>query len=237
MDDSAEARQCDPVSIDPSQRRPIRTRDARWAASLAERLANAGLTPNAISLAGMLGAMGAGIVLGLTSQVGPIGMRLLFILAAVLIQFRLLCNMFDGMVAVSRDLCSKTGQLWNEVPDRVSDAMILIGAGYAVGGEPTLGFGAAVVALFVAYVRAAAVAAGAPQDFTGPMAKPQRMFIMTVACVYLAVMPSGWTHWPDVPWAGVMNLALAIVVLGGLWTGLRRLRRAAGALQGEDQDG
>jgi len=68
--------------------------------------------------------------------------------------------------------------LYNEIPDRVSDAAICIGAGYGSGSLPELGYVAAVVALFVAYVRAQGAVAGAPQEFCGPMAKPQRMFTL-----------------------------------------------------------
>ena len=45
------------------------------------------------------------------------------------------------------------GNRSNEVPDRIADLIILIAAGFAVGGSPTVGLLAAVVAVFVAYVR------------------------------------------------------------------------------------
>ena len=76
-----------------------------------------------------------------------------FLAAAALIQLRLAANMFDGMVALETGRASPTGELFNEVPDRVSDAAMFIGAGYAAGGNPTLGYLAACLALFVTYVR------------------------------------------------------------------------------------
>jgi phosphatidylglycerophosphate synthase len=39
--------------------------------------------------------------------------------------------MLDGMVALASCRDSKVGELYNEVPDRVSDAAVFIGVGYA----------------------------------------------------------------------------------------------------------
>ena len=104
----------------------------------------------------------------------------------------------------------------------MSDAATLVGAGYALGATPVWGWAAACVALWVAYVRALAKSAGAPNDFCGPMAKPHRMALMTGAAVYLAALPATWR-----PSFGLMDAALAVVVVGGMITSIRRLVRAA----------
>ena len=57
------------------------------------------------------------------------------------------------MVAVGSGKASPLGEVYNEVPDRIADPLILIGAGFAAGGSPTLGYVAALLAVFVAYVR------------------------------------------------------------------------------------
>ena len=62
---------------------------------------------------------------------------------------------------------SKTGELYNEVPDRFSDAAVFIGAGFAWGGNITLGYIATILSIFTAYVRAAGKIAGAPNEFCG----------------------------------------------------------------------
>jgi phosphatidylglycerophosphate synthase len=86
------------------------------------------------------------------------------VLAAVGVQLRLLANMFDGMVAIETGRTSAVGELYNEVPDRVSDTAVLVGAGYAAGGCPVLGYVAALLAVFIAYVRAQGRVAGASQE-------------------------------------------------------------------------
>jgi hypothetical protein len=94
-----------------------------------------------------------------------------------------------------------------------------------------LGYVAAILALFVAYVRAAAKVAGAAQDYSGPMAKPHRMFAATLAALYCAIAPDAWQpQWGDRAW-GVPALALAVICAGSVATAIRRLARAAGALK------
>ena len=92
------------------------------------------------------------------------------IAAALFIQLRLLCNLFDGMVAIEGGLASKDGPFWNEFPDRVADILILVGAGLACGFV-ALGWAAACMAVLTAYVRELGRAVNVPADYRGPMAK------------------------------------------------------------------
>ena len=87
------------------------------------------------------------------------------------------------MVAVVSGRASKVGELYNEVPDRVSDAAVFIGTEFAWRGNVALGYIATILAIFTVYVRAAGKIAGAPNEFCGPMAKQHRMLVTTVACV------------------------------------------------------
>lgn len=160
---------------------------------MAQRMADAGVTPNTISVFSVLFAVAAGVALASTNAV-PEGMtqRTLWLLAALLVQGRLIANLLDGMVAVEGGKASAVGELYNEVPDRLSDPAILIGAGYAVGGHPVLGLLAALLAVFVAYVRAVGASVGVGQIFIGPFAKQQRMALITVSCMTCAFLPSDW---------------------------------------------
>lgn len=202
-------------------RRPIKSRDTRWAEAVTRVLVNTGLSPNAISVIGMIAAIAAGIAFFMTSNTLDPVQRILWFCGALFCQLRLLCNLFDGMVAVSRNIASARGEIYNEVPDRISDAAILIGLGYSAGGDIILAFVAALTSIFVAYVRAVAASTGAPNDFCGPMAKPQRMALVTVLALYLAFSPETWRS----PWSEV-ELVLAIIIVGGLLTSVRRLVRA-----------
>jgi phosphatidylglycerophosphate synthase len=198
-------------------RRPMAARDHRLFVRSAAALARAGVTPNMVSVFGMLLGILGGLALAATSlELAELHRRLLFLTAAFLVPMRGVCNILDGVVAVNCELRTSSGELFNEVPDRVSDAAMLIGAGYAFGSSPTLGLLAVVLAIFVAYIRAAVKATGAAYDFCGPMSKPVRIFLITGACLWLAIAPQ----------AGIMNLFLAVICVGCVFTAARRFRRA-----------
>src|SRR5439155_17949118 len=151
-------------------RRPIQARDTKWATSIARWLASVGLRPNQISVLSVVFAAAAAGCLALTITSPTNGKILLFIAAAAGMQLRLLCNLFDGMVAVEGGLKTKSGEIYNELPDRLSDALVLVGAGYAFPAQPwtqPLGWAAAVLAVITAYVRTLGAAAGTAQYFTG----------------------------------------------------------------------
>ena len=199
------------------ERRPIQTRTTRWAKALAAGAARLGFSPNGISLLGigvsLLGA--AAVVWG--GRAGWIG-------GAVAIQARLLCNMLDGLVAVEHGRKSPLGELFNEVPDRIEDLLFLVAAGLAIGVDG-LGWLCGLLALCTAYVRLLGGSLGFEQDFRGPLAKPQRMFWLTV--VFLIAGVSGSKQ--HAVWA--VSLGLAGIALGTLFTLLRRLTRLAGRMR------
>ena len=145
--------------------------------------------------------------------------------------------MLDGMIAVEQGRGTPTGVFWNEVPDRISDVALLVGAGYGFGGSPLAGWFAACLALFVTYIRAIGVLAGAPADFHGPFAKQQRMFSVAGLSAFLSVAPDGLHfQWgPNGAW-GPMAILLWVMVPGIAWTAWRRMRRAAEFVnQADDQ--
>jgi phosphatidylglycerophosphate synthase len=224
----------DSPAYNPADRRPIAARDSRWSRALTRRLVAWGASPNGISVAGMVSGVFAGVALAATSRVRPDewAERMLWIAGAVLVQLRLLANMMDGMVAVESGKASRVGELYNEAPDRVSDAATLVGFGYAAGGSDVLGYVAACLAVFTAYVRTLGKAAGAPNDFCGPMAKQQRMFLVTLAAVYAAATPRQWEPaWgPRATW-GLAAAVLGVIILGCAVTSVRRLVRVSRALR------
>jgi phosphatidylglycerophosphate synthase len=210
------------------ERRPMFTRDWNISQQFAGWLIARHVPPNAISLAGMTGGIGAGLALAATQLSPP--PQVMFLLAVAGIIVRGMGNLMDGMVAVGSGKASPFGELFNEIPDRVADIAILIGAGYAVGGNPTLGFLAALTAVFVAYVRAEGKVTGAAQHYCGPMAKPARMVVVLLIALYCGLTPAGWQPALQIgnqPF-GPMALGLAIIVAGGIVTVIRRLKRIAG---------
>ena len=215
----------------PSKRRPIASREWRISKRLAAWLAVRGVSPNAISVAGMLAGSAAGVCFAATQTAGKHAMWF-WLAGAAGVQLRLIANMLDGMVAVLTDRCSPVGELYNEVPDRVSDSAIFVGLGYAAGGMPTLGYAAALAAMFTAYIRTTCVTAGAPPDFRGPMAKQHRMALVTCLALLAIIMP------PDgalSQWRGFVltatRIALIVIIAGSLVTAVRRLAASSRVLR------
>ncbi len=203
-------------------RRPIAARNLALTGRIAAWLIRREASPDGISIGGMLAGLAAGFCFAATFWV-PDAARPFWLLGAALVQLRLLANLFDGMVAVGRGIASPLGELFNEVPDRVSDTAILLGLGVACGNWG-LGLAAALAAMATAYIRAVGKAAGAPSDFSGPMAKQQRMALVTALGVWCALTPLSWqvvAAWPLAAWV------LAIIALLAAVTAWRRLARTA----------
>jgi phosphatidylglycerophosphate synthase len=220
-------------TYEPDDRRPIASRDRKFWQNIAARLATRQVSPNSISVAGMAAGIVAGLLLVATSFVDSGWLqRALWLAAAAAMQLRLVANMLDGMVAIASRKASPLGELYNELPDRVSDVAIIIGAGYAVGGWPALGYVAACLAILTAYVRAVGKAAGASNLFVGPMAKPHRMFILTIVALLMAALPADWQPSWGACHAGFPTIGLAIIIMGALLTVVRRVALIVWHLQG-----
>jgi phosphatidylglycerophosphate synthase len=215
---------------DLSNRRPIKTRAAAWSQRLATALAKAQVSPDLISFTGIAFAVLGGACFALSGVMeGWPRLPLLFVGAAC-IQLRLLCNMLDGMVAVEHGKGSPAGPIWNELPDRIADTLFLVGAGYGAmaadrGFGPMLGWLCAVLAVICAYVRELGHGLGFPADFSGPLAKPQRMALLTVVAVLSMI---------DTVWKGegrTLMAGLGLIAILTAFTVGRRTARLAKALK------
>ena len=203
-------------------RRTLATRNARWARTLAERLAGAGVRPNAVSMAGVAFACASAMAFHASAGASHGVRAALLVAAAACIQLRLLCNLLDGMLAVECGLQTPAGEIFNDLPDRAADVVILAGAGYAAPEMPAaqiLGWAAAVAALLTAYVRVLGGSLGLRQHFIGPMAKQHRMFVLTVVTILAAaeVLTAGR--------ARAIPAGLAVILVGSVLTAVRRTRR------------
>jgi phosphatidylglycerophosphate synthase len=206
-----------------SSRRPLKVRSTEWARALAATLSKSGITPNTISALSVVAA-GLGGLAFVAAGRGAIDWTAGWIAGAALIQARLICNLMDGMVAVEGGKKSPTGDLWNEVPDRIADPLLLVCAGWAIG-LPWVGALAGWAALMTAYVRAVGATLTGVQDFCGPFAKQQRMACLTVAALLTAAEPL---------WSGngqIMKAAVIVIAAGTGITLARRLLRLAAKLK------
>lgn len=191
-------------------RRPLTSRQNPVLAKIAAWLARKPFpTPNQISCLSMLFALLGAVVLFFSQSPWCL------IFCAVMIQLRLLCNLFDGMVAVEGGKKTANGAIFNEFPDRIADSLFLIALGYAAD-LAWLGWLTALLAAFTAYIRVFGGSLGLPQSFQGPMAKQQRMAAMTAGCLATAAETAFWGS------AYLLQVTQLLITFGTAYTCYRR---------------
>jgi phosphatidylglycerophosphate synthase len=215
---------------DLDNRRPLKSRDTGWARAGAAWLARAGVTPDAVSAGAVVFGLVGGGFLAASGVFDGGGRAAALLGGALCIQLRLICNLMDGMVAVEHGRGGPLGPIWNELPDRIADGAFLVGAGYGaalagVGWGEAAGWAAAVFAVLTAYIRELGRALGQPADFGGPMAKPQRMALLTAAAI-VTIFEHNW-GWRGEAFAG----SLALIAIGAALTAAIRTGRLAARLK------
>ena len=209
-------------------RRPVGARENKWVRAIAAWLGRMGARPNHISLLGVLFAGLSGFCLILAPTAEPPWQSAWFLAAAAFIPFRGLCNLCDGLMAIEGGLKTKSGDIFNDLPDRISDSILLVAAGYLatwVGWGRELGWAAAMLAVLTAYVRVLGGAAGASQQYCGPMAKSHRMGVMGAACLLAALESALGLD------ERAMTLGLVMIAVGSVITIARRTYRIVRELE------
>ena len=168
-----------------SSRRPIASRDSGWAKRTAAFLAKKGFTPNFISILSIAFAFIS--LLAFFLDYKAIGNHIVnMTLVIVGVQGRLIMNLLDGMVAVEHNKKSPVGGIFNEVPDRITDSLILFGVGLLAKQLPygmDLAYIAIALSIATAYIRTLGASLNCGHHFLGPMAKQHRMALIIVGCI------------------------------------------------------
>jgi len=145
---------------------------------------------------------------------------------------RLWFNMLDGMVAIAANKTSKTGEVANELPDRLSDLLIFVGIAHAATLDPPFtmlaGYWAAFAALLTAYIGTLGQAVGAKRQFGGVMSKPWRMVIAMVAAAMTLLLPNLNELAQQQTSHSLMGIGCWVVVAGcaqTVWVRYRRIIR------------
>ena len=207
-------------------RRPLKIRSQKFIQDGAKWLSQKDITPNQISIASIVFSAFAALIL-LLLPTGFFNLWLWVFLILLSFLGRGACNIFDGLVAVEGGKSTPSGELFNDIPDRISDALILVCAGYACG-LPMLGCFAALMAVLVAYVRTLVRGVGAPSDFQGPMAKVHRMIVVAFAVIITPVEAMLFDR------GYAIALSLIIVSAGCLWTMWKRAKAGYDYLENTD---
>lgn len=208
------------TAYQPSTRRPIAQAFRRLAQTQVAWCVRRGIHPNLISYSSIVASAGAGLCFW---QAGATPALLLP--AVGFCYLRLWLNMLDGMVALASGQASRIGEIVNELPDRISDVIIFVGAGQSSLCDPSGGYWAAIFALLVAYIGTLGQAVGARREFGGVMSKPWRLVALHVgAWLTLSLL---W--WGDglIRYGGltVLDWTFVVIVAGCVQTMGVRLNR------------
>ena len=177
-----------------------------WAHNLGHFLAQHNVTPNDISLLGVMFAATAGAAFYFSLQSDALDRTLLLLLAAAAIQWRRLSGRLHTIVS-RESVQPRPHAIFYDFPNRIADALILVPAGYAVQNLPfgiELAWSAAFLGLFSAYL---SKMGNAPERKNRMTFRSLPMMLLSAACV-LSVFDSVIYR------AGIM-LWVALIVLNG----------------------
>ncbi len=180
----------------------------------------AGVSPDAISYFSMVAAAAAALCFWQSSRYPA-----LLLIAPLFCGLRLWCNMLDGMVALAAGRASWRGEILNDLPDRVSDVLIFVGAAHSGWMHPLLGYWAAIFSLGAAYVGLLGQAVGVERQFGGVMSKPWRMVVLALGAWLTFMVQVRFVRLSFLDWACLL------VVAGCLQTIAQRLGRILRALK------
>jgi len=186
-----------------------------WLRPLVGGFVSAGVTPNHLTLAALLGSVATGIAVS-AAATHP---RLLLLLPAWLLA-RMALNAMDGMAAREHGLTSRLGGALNEVGDVVSDVALYLPL--AALGEhhrwPVVAF--ALGAVLTEFCGVLGPALGGPRRYEGPMGKSDRALVVGALGLVGGLWPQmiGW--WPPLLWTA------SVLTLVTCWNRVARTLRA-----------
>jgi len=186
-----------------------------------------GITSEMVAVSGM----GLGILAGIAFMATGETTRpnLCWALGAAFCLLRIVAIRLDRALEPASLRQSREEEFYNELPERVSDAVTLIGFGFAVDSNPWLGLGSALAAIFSAYIRSIASSreSGRKIASLGLMKRRHRLFLLAGASfLTISGVPR---HWSDT-FLPLPQIVLWIVIAGCLvtvilrWTHLRGIK-------------
>lgn len=158
-------------------------------------LARAGVTPNMLTLAAIIGSLAVGVSVMQVQQ-----RPWLLLLLPVWLFVRMALNALDGMMARELNQASALGAVLNELGDVLSDLGLYLPLAALV--EPALwpvllfNFGA----VLTEFCGVLSQALGASRRYDGPLGKSDRAFLVGAFTLLTFFVPAVWKWWPTVFW-------------------------------------
>ena len=155
------------------------------------RLAQAGVTANQVTIAAMLLSIVSGIALVVLHE-----SRWILLLVPIVLIVRMALNAIDGMLAREHRMQSALGGLLNELGDVISDIALYVPFGLIAGVSSVAVNAAVALAVLSEMTGVVAVQIGASRRYDGPMGKSDRAFTFGLLATVLGfgLEAGGWTN-------------------------------------------
>ena len=175
-------------------------------------LAKQGIRPNQVTWAALLLSLAAGAAVGLSR-----GASWALLLMPPVLFMRMALNAIDGILAKEYNMKTAAGAMLNEMGDVLSDVALYLPFALAPDCcSPYLIVVFVITGCLAETAGIAGAAVGSQRRYDGPMGKSDRAFFM--GCIALLsglnILAALW-----------VNVLLAIAILMGLWTTIRRAVR------------
>lgn len=180
-------------------------------------LARAGLTPNVVTVAAIVGSILAGVAVS-QSAAKPV----LLLLLPVWLFLRMALNAIDGMMARDLGMSTQLGAVLNELGDAVSDLGLYLPLAfvYEPARWPVIAF--SIGAVLTEFSGVLGRALGASRHYEGPMGKSDRAFVVGALGLATFLFPRALSAWPWI--FAVASLLTVATCLNRVAQALKELR-------------
>jgi archaetidylinositol phosphate synthase len=153
----------------------LKKRVQSWLVIEAKFLHNLGLTPNHVSIVGIIFAIMAAIVYS-NWIINPF----LLLIAPILLLISGLFDSLDGVIARIYGKVTIFGGFFDSILDRYADSFVICGIIFGELTEMSWGFAALIGSLLVSYSRARAEASGIQMESIGLTERAERIIILVL---------------------------------------------------------
>jgi phosphatidylglycerophosphate synthase len=187
---------------------------------LMRRLADLGLTPNAVTLAAIVGSIAAGFAVSFAKS-----RPALLVVLPVWLFVRMALNAIDGMMARELGMSTQLGAVLNELGDAISDLGLYLPLAfvYEPARWPVIAF--SIGAILTEFSGVLGRALGASRHYEGPMGKSDRAFVVGALGLATFLFPAIFNTWPWI--FAIAALLTALTCLNRVSRALKELRAVA----------
>ena len=148
------------------------------------------LGPMGISLVSLITAIAAGY----SFYMADLDEKHWLLIGALMVFLTAVFDALDGIVARTREIASRRGDLVDHTLDRVAD--IIIVGGIALGSlvDITLGFAAIIGILMLSYMGTQAQAVGAGREYAGLLGRADRLVVLVLVPI-IQYFSDGYQEW------------------------------------------